>query len=426
MNILLLGGGGREHAMAWKMAQSPLCSRLYVAPGNAGTALCGENVALNLHDFAALGEFVKRNAVDMVVVGPEEPLVKGIADHFGGDPELRDVLFIGPGAAGARLEGSKDFAKAFMQRHGIPTASYRSFNEASLEEGKAWLRQLAPPYVLKADGLAAGKGVIICSTLEEATQTLEEMLGSKMFGKASETVVIEEFLSGIEVSVFVVTDGKSYKLLPEAKDYKRVGEGDTGTNTGGMGAISPVGFATGDFMKMVEERIIVPTISGLQQEGIPYCGFIFFGLISVKGEPYVIEYNVRLGDPEAEATLPRVQSDLVELLQSAATGSLAGFRLATDPRFAATVILTSGGYPGEYVKGYTVSHVEEVNDSLVFYAGLKAEQHGLKTDGGRVLAVTSLNHNLAAALDTSYKNAGKIDFKGKYYRRDIGRDLLKE
>lgn len=425
MNILLIGSGGREHAMAWKIKQSSRCSHLYVAPGNYGTSLCGTNVELDVNDFESAGELVKRYAIDMVVVGPEEPLVKGLADYFASKPSLKEVLFVGPVADGARLEGSKAFAKAFMQRHGIPTAAYRSYTTKTMEKGKAWLQKHPAPYVLKADGLAAGKGVIICQSLDEATSTLEEMLTGKLFGQASETVVIEEFLHGIEVSVFVITDGRNYKILPEAKDYKRAGEDDTGPNTGGMGAVSPVPFADRAFMKKVEDRIIKPTISGLEADRIPYCGFIFFGLMVVKGEPYVIEYNTRLGDPEAQAILPRLESDFVELLQCAASGQLDRCQVAISKKIAATVVLTSGGYPGSYEKGFPISHLERVANSLVFYAGVR-ELHGIPaTDGGRIIAVTSLEDKLQSALNKSYENARIIDFKGLYYRRDIGKDLLR-
>ncbi len=425
MNILLLGSGGREHAMAWKLAQSPLCSKLYVAPGNAGTAMHGENVAMKISDFSALGDFSVRHDVDMVVAGPEEPLVKGIADYFARDEALKNILFVGPSASGARLEGSKAFAKGFMQRHSIPTAAYRSFTAETIQSGIDYLKKKPAPYVLKADGLAAGKGVIICNSLQEATRTLEEMLGSQLFGEASDTVVVEEFLSGMEVSVFVLTDGHSYVMLPEAKDYKRVGEGDTGPNTGGMGAISPVGFADKVFMQKVEERIIHPTIKGLEKEGIRYCGFIFFGLIEVKQEPYVIEYNVRLGDPEAQAILPRLQSDFAELLHAAAKGKLHEVHAAINPAHAATVVLASGGYPGNYSKGYDISINSPIHNSQLFYAGVHADQEGLKTSGGRVMAITSLDEKLSTAVELSYQGARLVDFKGKYYRRDIGRDLLK-
>lgn len=411
--------------MAWKLVQSHLCSKLYVAPGNAGTALLGENVAIQINDFAAVGDFAARHGIDMVVAGPEEPLVKGIADYFAREPGLKEILFVGPAAAGARLEGSKAFAKAFMQRHGIPTAAYRSFTSETLAQGIAYLENRPSPYVLKADGLAAGKGVIICHSLQEATRTLEEMLGSQLFGEASDTVVVEEFLSGMEVSVFVLTDGHSYVMLPEAKDYKRAGEGDTGPNTGGMGAISPVGFADKTFMQKVVERIIRPTIKGLEKEGISYCGFIFFGLIEVKNEPFVIEYNVRLGDPEAQAILPRLRSDFAELLHAAATQKLHEVHAEISPDHAATVVLASGGYPGNYSKGHPIALNGPLHDNLVFYAGVKADQEGLKTSGGRVMAITSLHQKLPNAVDLSYQGARQIDFKGKYYRRDIGRDLLK-
>lgn len=424
MNILLLGNGGREHALAWKISQSPRCDKLYIAPGNAGTALHGQNVKLHINDHHAVGEFAKQHDIHMVVVGPEEALVHGIADHFHREPDLNGILFVGPRAAGARLEGSKAFAKAFMQRHSIPTASYRSFSINTLEQGKAYLQSLPAPYVLKADGLAAGKGVIICESLDEAISTLEEMLESQMFGEASATVVVEEFLKGTELSVFVVTDGTSYKILPSAKDYKRIGEEDTGPNTGGMGAFSPVPFANEAFMKKVENRIIKPTIGGLAKEGIPFCGFIFFGLIEVGGEPYVIEYNVRLGDPETQAILPRIQSDLIELFEAAAKGTLDRQNLTITNKNAATIVLVSGGYPGNYEKGYPITKIDQVKGSLVFYAGVSTEQDALVTSGGRVLAVTTLADNASEALEVSYKNAHLINFKGKYYRRDIGKDIL--
>ena len=424
MRILILGSGGREHALAWKIAGSPRCSRLFIAPGNAGTSLVGENVNMSPNDFEAVGRFVEKQGVDMVLVGPEDPLVNGIADYFKEDPRLSRVMMIGPSKAGAALEGSKAFAKEFMIRHGIPTARHRSFSKENLGEGKAFLETLDAPYVLKADGLAAGKGVIICDTLEEAIQTLEEMLLKKSFGQASSTVVIEEFLRGIELSVFAVTDGKNYRLLPSAKDYKRVGEKDTGPNTGGMGAVSPVPFAGREFMEKVEKRIVMPTIEGLKKENIPYCGFLFFGLMNVEGNPFVIEYNVRLGDPETEAILPRLGTDLVSILEAAAKGSLHTREVDILPEFAATVMLVSGGYPGPYEKGYQVTGLEGVSESLLFYAGLSGEGRQPLTSGGRVIAVTSLASSLADALHQAYRNAAKIDFKGKYYRRDIGKDLL--
>lgn len=424
MQILILGSGGREHALAWKIAQSPHCSRLFIAPGNAGTSLVGENADIQINDFEAVGQFVLKHRIDMVVVGPEETLVNGIADFFADNPDLSHVLMVAPRKAGAALEGSKAFAKEFMVRHGIPTAHYRAFSKETLDEGKAFLQTLAAPYVLKADGLAAGKGVIICSTLEEATQTLEEMLLMESFGKASATVVVEEFLQGIELSVFAITDGHSYRLLPSAKDYKRVGEKDTGPNTGGMGAVSPVPFAGKEFMEKVEKRIVMPTIEGLKKENIPFCGFLFFGLMNVKGDPFVIEYNVRLGDPETEAILPRIQSDLVSLFEAAAKGTLHTQTVDISNDYAATVVLVSGGYPGPYEKGFSVTGLQNVKNSLLFYAGMKGEGQYPLTSGGRVIAITSLAPDLPQALRLSYQNATLVDYMGKYYRRDIGKDLL--
>jgi phosphoribosylamine---glycine ligase len=424
MNVLVLGSGGREHAMAWKISQSPLCNKLFIAPGNSGTALCGVNVSLKPKDFPGIREFVRQEAVDMLVVGPEEPLVRGIADFFRKDESLKDLLLIGPTSAGARLEGSKAFAKSFMMRHGIPTAAYRSFTRETLEEGKRFLQEMAAPYVLKADGLAAGKGVIICDSLDEARDTLEEMLCDELFGQASATVVVEAFLKGDEISVFALTDGDSHVLLPSAKDYKRIGEGNSGPNTGGMGAVSPVPFADHSFMEKVETRIIGPTIDGLKKEGIPYCGFIFFGLIKVEGDPYVIEYNVRLGDPEAEAILPRISSDFLELLVAAGRRELHRHRLTISPEHAATVVLASGGYPGNYETGFPLLNLEDVKKSLVFHAGIRKEGGLLKTNGGRVLAITSLGGDLSRALQLSYESARTVDFRGKYCRFDIGKDLL--
>jgi phosphoribosylamine---glycine ligase len=423
MQILILGSGGREHALAWKIAQSKRCSRLFIAPGNAGTSLVGENVDVSMNDFEAVGQFVLKHQIDLVVVGPEEPLVRGIADYFAGQPELKDILMLGPRKAGALLEGSKAFAKEFMVRHGIPTAAYQSFTRQTVEEGKAFLASLAAPYVLKADGLAAGKGVIICHTLEEATQNLEDMLLQDMFGKASATVVVEEFLHGIELSVFAITDGITYRLLPSAKDYKRVGEKDTGPNTGGMGAVSPVPFASKEFMEKVEQRIIIPTVEGLKADGIPYCGFLFFGLMNVNGDPYVIEYNVRLGDPETEAIIPRINSDLVSLFEAAAKGVLQTQDVDISNDFAATVVLVSGGYPGEFEKGFMVTGLQQVKGSHLFYAGLTGEGQQPLTSGGRVMAITTLAPSLEQALQITYQNATLVDYKGKYYRRDIGKDL---
>jgi phosphoribosylamine--glycine ligase len=423
MNILILGAGGREHAFAWKIRQSPLCDTLFVAPGNAGTAAVAVNVPVSATDFDAIARLVLDRQVQLVVVGPEEPLVRGIRDYFSSRPNLAHVLLVGPDAAGARLEGSKDWAKAFMRENHIPSAGSATFTAESLDEGLDYLRRHPLPVVLKADGLAAGKGVVIAGNHNEAEETLRSMLNGQ-FGEASRKVVVEEFLAGIELSVFVLTDGRDYVILPEAKDYKRVGEGDTGPNTGGMGAVSPVPFAGGAFLEKVEERVVKPTVAGLGRAGMDYVGFLFIGLMNVAGEPYVIEYNVRMGDPETEVVLPRLQSDLVTLLVAAARKELAGTQLTVDPRTAATVVLVSGGYPGSYSKGKAISGLEPAGEVICFHAGTKLTANGVVTDGGRVLALTGMGDSIAEAITKARTAAERVNFEEKYFRRDIGSDLL--
>jgi phosphoribosylamine---glycine ligase len=425
MNILIIGNGGREHALAWKIKQSKHCDQLFVAPGNAGTSSLGRNVPIHSDDFPALGKCCLENSINLVVVGPEAPLVNGIRDYFENDPKLKNIAMVGPGKAGAQLEGSKDFSKQFMQRHSIPTAKAMAFNTSELKSALDYVSTCKPPIVLKADGLAAGKGVIITISQREARDELREMLVNRKFGKASAKVLIEEFLNGIELSVFVLTDGNSYIILPEAKDYKRIGDGDTGLNTGGMGAVSPVAFADDAFMQRVEEQIVKPTIEGLKKEGIPYKGFIFIGLMNVGGNPYAIEYNVRLGDPESQAVMPRIKSDFVELLMAAAVGDLHNVSLTIDDHYAVTVVMVSGGYPSDYKKGRVIQGLKDSHEALIFHAGSLEDHNGIVTNGGRVLAVTGMNHSLEGARKKAYDTATRIHWDEVYFRRDIGKDLLK-
>ena len=426
MNILLLGSGGREHAFAWKIIQSTDCTKLFVAPGNAGTADIAQNVPLSITDFAGIHRFILDNSIELLVVGPEEPLVKGIVDFLQSHPDTAKLPIVGPSQLGATLEGSKDFSKRFMQRNGVPTAAYETFTAEQIEAGLAYLEKQNLPIVLKADGLAAGKGVLICQTLEEAKTTLKEMLLEAKFGDASSKVVVEEFLEGIELSIFVATDGKSYKILPEAKDYKRIGEGDTGLNTGGMGAVSPVVFADADFIQKVEDRIVKPSIAGLEKENIDYKGFLFIGLMNNGGEPSVIEYNVRMGDPETEAVLPRIQSDFLELLKSIATGTLSEYELKISPEYATTVVMVSGGYPGFYEKGFPITLPQPTENSVIFHAGTaKNDSDEIVNQGGRVIAVTGFGKELHQALENAFATVAQISWEKAYYRKDIGQDVLK-
>lgn len=424
MNVLLIGNGGREHALAWKIKQSPLCEKLFVAPGNAGTGLVAENISISVDDFDKLGSFCLENKIELVIVGPEVPLVKGIRDYFEADAQLKNILMVGPGKMGAQLEGSKDFSKQFMLRNNVPTAKAKTFYSGQLGEANSYLETCKPPLVLKADGLAAGKGVVITSDLKEAKATMREMLEEKKFGDAGSKVLVEEFLDGIELSVFVLTDGEDYVILPEAKDYKRIGDGDTGPNTGGMGSVSPVPFADAAFMKKVEEEVIKPTIAGLKKEKIPFRGFIFIGLINVEGEPFVIEYNTRMGDPETQSVMARIQSDFLGLLLACAKGELKNNTIAVDPNFALTIVIASDGYPDEYERGKMISGLDEATEAFVFHAGTKKQNNEVLTDGGRVLGITGKGKTLKEAQTKAYATAEKINWDGVYYRWDIGRDLM--
>ncbi len=424
MNILVLGSGGREHTLAWKIAQSEKCSNLYVAPGNAGTTQVAQNVNLKLDDFAGIGSFVIENTIELVVVGPEDPLVNGLRDYFEKDSALKEVAFVGPGRDGAQLEGSKDFSKSFMTENNIPTAKAKSFSAENIDDGLAYLDACALPIVLKADGLAAGKGVLICESYEEAKKGLKSMLLDKQFGAASETVLIEEFLDGMELSVFVLTDGEDYLILPEAKDYKRIGEGDKGLNTGGMGAVSPVSFANDDFLEKVKAQIVEPTIDGLKRRGISYKGFLFIGLMNVNNDPYVIEYNVRMGDPETQVVIPRINNDLVDLLWACAKGGLKDHKIDINPQYASTVVAVSGGYPGSYEKGKSINGLADVTNALIIHAGTTPQDYKVLTSGGRVLAITGMSDTLEGALAKSYNGINHISWEGMYFRKDIGKDIL--
>jgi len=426
MNILLLGSGGREHAFAWKISKSKLCKKLFVAPGNAGTQNIAENINLNINDFNEIKDFVIKNKIELVIVGPEEPLVRGIVDFFNNDSKLTNVKIFGPSKKGAQLEGSKDFSKNFMFRNNIPCGNSKTFNKKTIDEAFKFLETMKAPYVLKADGLAAGKGVIISENIEEAKKNLNNMLVNEQFGKASKNVLIEEFLKGIEVSVFVISDGKNYIILPEAKDYKRIGENDTGLNTGGMGAVSPVNFATKQFLQLVEESIIKPTVDGLNNENIDFKGFIFVGLMNVRGKPYVIEYNVRMGDPETQVVIPRIKNDFVDIILKCINNRIKEIKLKIENKFATTVILASNGYPEKYSKGDIISNLEEKNESIIFHAGTKLNDNKIVTNGGRVIACTGLGNDLNSALNNSYDLAKSISWNNKYYRKDIGKDLLKK
>lgn len=425
MNILVIGNGGREHALAWKLRQSPRCGQLYVAPGNAGTAQVATNVSIAVDDFATLGDFCKTHGIGLVVVGPEVPLVKGIRDYFENDPQLSQIPLVGPGKLGAQLEGSKDFSKQFMLRHGVPTAKARTFTATEVAAAWQYIDECHTPIVLKADGLAAGKGVLICQSKQEAKDSIREMLVDKKFGDASARVLIEEFLDGIELSVFVLTDGTHYVMLPEAKDYKRIGDHDSGPNTGGMGAVSPVVFAGPDFMAKVEEQVVKPTINGLTKDAIPYKGFIFIGLMNVNGSPYVIEYNARMGDPETQVVMSRITSDLADLLEAAGKGELQGKQVTVDSQYAVTVVMVSGGYPGNYKKGYAIHGLDAVKDATVFHAGTRINNQDVVTDGGRVLAVTGCGASLAAAREKAYDDVSRLHWEAVYFRKDIGLDLIK-